>query len=33
MDYWKYCFPAFLLGSAGALICYFAAAINLIVYW
>ncbi|KAK8869869.1 hypothetical protein IAR55_000437 [Kwoniella newhampshirensis] len=31
-DYWKYCFPAFILGSAGAVMCYFAAAINLITY-
>ena len=26
MDYWKFCFPAFILGSAGAIISYFAAA-------
>jgi hypothetical protein len=32
MDYWKYCFPAFILGSAGAMMSYFAAAINLIIY-
>ncbi|WVQ70134.1 uncharacterized protein L199_008359 [Kwoniella botswanensis] len=31
-DYWKYCFPAFILGSAGAVVTYFASAINLIAY-
>nr|XP_019013488.1 efflux protein EncT [Kwoniella pini CBS 10737]OCF52269.1 efflux protein EncT [Kwoniella pini CBS 10737] len=31
-DYWKYCFPAFILGSAGAVVTYFASAINLISY-
>ncbi|KAL8292461.1 hypothetical protein RQP46_001073 [Phenoliferia psychrophenolica] len=30
MDYWKWCFPAFLLGSAGAITCYFGSAINII---
>lgn len=24
MNYWKFCFPAFILGSAGALLSYFA---------
>ncbi|RSH87263.1 hypothetical protein EHS25_003172 [Saitozyma podzolica] len=32
MDYWRYCFPAYLLGSAGAVITYFASAINFITY-
>lgn len=31
-DYWRYCFPAFVLGSAGAMICYFGSAINVIAY-
>ncbi len=31
-DYWRYCFPAFILGSAGAIITYFASSINLITY-
>ena len=26
MNYWKYCFPAYILGSAGAAITYFASA-------
>ncbi|ORX36582.1 major facilitator superfamily domain-containing protein [Kockovaella imperatae] len=32
MNYWRYCFPAFIIGSAGAMITYFASAINLISY-
>ncbi|WVQ78052.1 hypothetical protein IAT38_000133 [Cryptococcus sp. DSM 104549] len=31
-DYWRYCFPAFVLGSAGAVLTFFASAINLITY-
>ncbi|OWZ65584.1 hypothetical protein AYX15_02930 [Cryptococcus neoformans] len=31
-DYWRYCFPAFVLGSAGAVMTFFASAINLISY-
>ncbi|WWC90079.1 uncharacterized protein L201_005012 [Kwoniella dendrophila CBS 6074] len=31
-DYWRYCFPAFILGSAGAVITYFASAINVVTY-
>ncbi|WVN85286.1 uncharacterized protein L203_100431 [Cryptococcus depauperatus CBS 7841] len=31
-DYWRYCFPAFLLGSAGAVITFYASVINLISY-
>ncbi|OCF33013.1 efflux protein EncT [Kwoniella heveanensis BCC8398] len=30
--YWKFCFPAFLLGSFGAMIGFFASAINVITY-
>jgi hypothetical protein len=26
MNYWKYCFPAYILGSAGAMAIYFASA-------
>lgn len=25
-DYWRYCFPAFVLGSAGAVMTFFASA-------
>lgn len=32
MDYWKYCFPGFILGSTGAMLTYFASAVNLISY-
>ncbi|KAL0250339.1 hypothetical protein I308_102512 [Cryptococcus tetragattii IND107] len=31
-DYWRYCFPAFILGSAGAILTYFCTSINLIIY-
>ncbi|OCF36546.1 efflux protein EncT [Kwoniella heveanensis CBS 569] len=31
-DYWRFCFPAYIIGSAGAVITYFASAINLISY-
>jgi hypothetical protein len=31
-DYWRYCFPAFVLGSAGAVTTFFASAINVISY-
>ncbi|WVF72255.1 hypothetical protein IAT40_007067 [Kwoniella sp. CBS 6097] len=31
-DYWRFCFPAYILGSAGAVITFFASAINLISY-
>lgn len=31
-DYWRYLFPAYLLGSSGATLIYFASAINLITY-
>ncbi|WVR05124.1 hypothetical protein IAU60_002136 [Kwoniella sp. DSM 27419] len=31
-NYWKYCFPAYLLGSSGAVIAFYASAINLISY-
>ncbi|OWZ51699.1 hypothetical protein C351_03567 [Cryptococcus neoformans c8] len=31
-DYWRYCFPAFILGSAGAIMTYFCTSINLITY-
>ncbi|KAL8283968.1 hypothetical protein RQP46_005081 [Phenoliferia psychrophenolica] len=30
MNYWKFCFPAFILGSAGAIMSIFASSINLI---
>ncbi|KAK4693046.1 hypothetical protein P7C70_g9008, partial [Phenoliferia sp. Uapishka_3] len=30
MDYWKFVFPGFLLGSAGAILTYFGSAINVI---
>ena len=32
MDYWRYCFPAFLLGSAGAVFTFFGSAINIVTY-
>lgn len=32
MKYWSFVFPAFLLGSSGAIISYFASAVNLISY-
>ncbi|ODO03412.1 efflux protein EncT [Cryptococcus wingfieldii CBS 7118] len=32
MDYWRYLFPAFVLGSVGAVMSFFASAINLIQY-
>ncbi|WRT67097.1 uncharacterized protein IL334_004063 [Kwoniella shivajii] len=31
-DYWRFCFPAFVLGSGGAVLTYMASAINLITY-
>ncbi|WVQ98675.1 hypothetical protein IAU59_005806 [Kwoniella sp. CBS 9459] len=31
-DYWRFCFPAYILGSAGAVVTFFASAINLISY-
>ncbi|WVQ78044.1 hypothetical protein IAT38_000125 [Cryptococcus sp. DSM 104549] len=31
-NYWRYCFPAFILGSAGAVLTYFTSSINLITY-
>jgi hypothetical protein len=31
-DYWRYVFPAFVLGSAGAMITYFGSAISVLVY-
>ena len=31
-DYWRFCFPAYLLGSAGAMLTFFATSINLITY-
>ncbi|WWD15856.1 hypothetical protein CI109_100280 [Kwoniella shandongensis] len=31
-DYWRFCFPAYVIGSAGAVITFFASAINLITY-
>ncbi|EIW70400.1 hypothetical protein TREMEDRAFT_28441 [Tremella mesenterica DSM 1558] len=31
-DYWRFCFPAFVIGSAGAILLFFASAINLITY-
>jgi hypothetical protein len=30
--YWRYDFPAFLLGSAGAVLAFMAASINLITF-
>ncbi|WVQ99577.1 hypothetical protein IAU59_006713 [Kwoniella sp. CBS 9459] len=30
--YWKFCFPAFIIGSFGAMIGFFASAINVITY-
>ena len=32
MDYWRYCFPAFVIGSVGAILMFFASSINLISY-
>ncbi|ODN84729.1 hypothetical protein L202_00613 [Cryptococcus amylolentus CBS 6039] len=32
LDYWKFCFPAFILGSAGAILCYICTSVNLITY-
>ena len=32
MDYWRYCFPAFLIGSAGAVFTFFGSAINIVTY-
>ncbi|WVQ71581.1 hypothetical protein IAR50_001121 [Cryptococcus sp. DSM 104548] len=31
-DYWAFCFPAYILGSAGAILTYFCTSINLITY-
>ena len=31
-DYWRYCFPAFLIGSVGAILLFVASTINLISY-
>lgn len=31
-DYWRYLFPAYVLGSAGAMLCYFASAVNIVVF-
>ena len=31
-DYWRFCFPAYILGSVGAVICFMASAINIITY-
>ncbi|WVQ78053.1 hypothetical protein IAT38_000134 [Cryptococcus sp. DSM 104549] len=31
-NYWRYCFPAFIIGSAGAFLTFFASALNLITY-
>ncbi|KAL1411547.1 hypothetical protein Q8F55_002509 [Vanrija albida] len=32
MNYWKYCFPAFVIGSVGAISVFMASGINLIAY-
>ncbi|WVQ71582.1 hypothetical protein IAR50_001122 [Cryptococcus sp. DSM 104548] len=31
-DYWRYCFPAFVLGSAGALTAYVCTSVTLVTY-
>lgn len=31
-DYWKYLFPAYVMGSTGAMIVYFGSAISVVVY-
>ncbi|ODO11534.1 hypothetical protein I350_00314 [Cryptococcus amylolentus CBS 6273] len=31
-DYWRFCFPAYILGSAGAILSYLCTSINLITY-
>ncbi|WWC89219.1 uncharacterized protein L201_004137 [Kwoniella dendrophila CBS 6074] len=31
-DYWKFCFPSFIIGSFGAMLIYVACTINLITY-
>ncbi|TYJ57150.1 hypothetical protein B9479_002064 [Cryptococcus floricola] len=31
-DYWRFCFPAYILGSAGAILAYLCTSINLITY-
>ena len=31
-DYWRFCFPAYIIGSAAAIITFFASSINLITY-
>lgn len=32
MDYWRYCFPAFVVGASGAVMVFYGSAINVVTY-